>query len=231
MRKRVPVLKDGKVLRDENGKVLEFDAVNQEELDRKIDAPQVAKVGEVLTVEEVDTDGKPKKWKTQTVETEPPDWNENDPTKPGYVKNRTHYDSRLENVELFNVTVENTSLPFIKVADVGIDVTKIVRIKMNVQVSVPDEGVRTIEVDSDEGEITQNDVDGDGSQIVTIIEKTTGDRTERHLYCWAICVGYRRNYQRYFCGLRYSWGIVYTQPKIYKGYVLYRDWIWACGWI
>lgn len=181
MRKRVPVLKDGKVLRDENGKVLEFDAVNQEELDRKIDAPQVAKVGEVLTVEEVDTEGKPKKWKTQTVETEPPDWNENDPTKPGYVKNRTHYDSRLENVELFNVTVENTSLPFIKVADVGIDVTKIVRIKMNVQVSVPDEGVRTIEVDSDEGEITQNDVDGDGSQIVTIIEKTTGDRTEQHI--------------------------------------------------
>ena len=64
MRKRVPVLKDGKVLRDENGNVLEFNAVNQEELDRKIDAPQTAQVGEVLTVEEVDDDGKPTKWKT-----------------------------------------------------------------------------------------------------------------------------------------------------------------------
>ena len=30
----------------------------------KIDAPQVAQVGEVLTVEEVDAEGKPKKWKT-----------------------------------------------------------------------------------------------------------------------------------------------------------------------
>lgn len=34
----------------------------------KIDAPQVAQVGEVLTVEEVDEDGKPVKWKTQTVD-------------------------------------------------------------------------------------------------------------------------------------------------------------------
>lgn len=170
MRKRVPVLKDGKVLRDENGKVLEFDAVNQEELDRKIDAPQVAKVGEVLTVEEVGAEGRPTKWKTQTVETEPPDWDENDPTKPGYIKNRTHYDSRHV-VELFNTTVENTSLPFIKVADVDIDVTKIVRVKMNVQGPDPDGAVRTIEFDSDGGEITQNDVDGDGSQIVTIIKK------------------------------------------------------------
>lgn len=31
---------------------------------KKIDAPQVAEVGEVLTVEEVDAEGKPKKWKT-----------------------------------------------------------------------------------------------------------------------------------------------------------------------
>ena len=36
----------------------------QELDDRKIDAPQVAQVGEVLTVEAVDADGKPKKWKT-----------------------------------------------------------------------------------------------------------------------------------------------------------------------
>lgn len=36
----------------------------QELDDKKIDAPQVAQVGEVLTVEEVDEDGKPTKWKT-----------------------------------------------------------------------------------------------------------------------------------------------------------------------
>lgn len=40
----------------------------QELNDKKIDAPQVAQAGEVLTVEEVDEDGKPVKWKTQTVE-------------------------------------------------------------------------------------------------------------------------------------------------------------------
>lgn len=40
----------------------------QADLDKKIDAPQVAQVGEVLTVEEVDEDGKPIKWKTQTVD-------------------------------------------------------------------------------------------------------------------------------------------------------------------
>lgn len=34
----------------------------------KIDAPQTAQVGEVLTVEEVDADGKPKKWKTQAMD-------------------------------------------------------------------------------------------------------------------------------------------------------------------
>ena len=34
----------------------------------KIDVPQVVKVGEVLTVEEVDADGKPVKWKTQEMD-------------------------------------------------------------------------------------------------------------------------------------------------------------------
>ena len=77
---------------DENGDVTQTEGFDVGvELEKKIDAPQVAQVGEVLTVEEIGEDGKPKKWKTQAVQTEPPDWNENDPTKPGYVKNRTHY--------------------------------------------------------------------------------------------------------------------------------------------
>lgn len=166
---------------DENGDVTRTEGFDVGvELEKKINAPQVAQVGEVLIVEEVDAEGKPKKWKTQTVETEPPDWNENDPTKPGYVKNRTHYDSRHA-VELFNTTVENTSLPFIKVADADIDVTKIDRVKMNVQFPASDGSVRTIEFDSDGGEITQDDVNGDGSQIDTIIKKTTGNVTERYI--------------------------------------------------
>ena len=117
MRKRVPVLKDGKVLRDENGNVLEFWAVNQDELDNKIDKPQTAAVGEVLTVEEVDAEGKPKKWKTQTVETEPPDWNENDPTKPGYIENRTHYKCSERFIGIVTFTVISDSEKILAVAD------------------------------------------------------------------------------------------------------------------
>lgn len=67
MRKRKPVLLNGEALMVD-GKVLEFDAVDQEELDGKIDAPQTAAVGEVLTVEEIGEDGKPKKWKTAAVD-------------------------------------------------------------------------------------------------------------------------------------------------------------------
>ena len=74
----------------------------------KIDAPQVAQVGEVLTVEEIGEDGKPKKWKTQTVETEPPDWNENDPTKPGYIENRTHY-FKVTKTEIGSILFKATS--------------------------------------------------------------------------------------------------------------------------
>ena len=64
---------------------------------KKIDAPQVAQVGEVLTVEEVDEDGKPKKWKTSpaAAKQKQADWNQNDETAADYVKNRPFY-SKLE---------------------------------------------------------------------------------------------------------------------------------------
>lgn len=74
-------------------------------LESKIDAPQVAQVGEVLTVEEVDADGNPKKWKTQKVEK---DWNENDPTKPGYIENRTHY-FKVTKTEIGSILFKATS--------------------------------------------------------------------------------------------------------------------------
>lgn len=56
----------------------------------KIDAPQTAQVGEVLTVEAVDADGKPTKWKTApaAAEQKQSDWTQNDPTATDYVKNR-----------------------------------------------------------------------------------------------------------------------------------------------
>ena len=133
----------------------------------KIDAPQTAAVGEVLTVEEVDTDGKPKKWKTQTVETEPPDWNENDPTKPGYIKNRTHYDSR-RTIELFNVTVENvTEDGFVKLADADIDISKITKLQLNNQYTGNDE-VNTFTFESDTVEI--RDIKGDGTRVLIIFK-------------------------------------------------------------
>lgn len=60
---------------------------------KKIDAPQVAQVGEVLAVEAVDAEGKPTKWKTApaAAEQKQADWNQNDETAADYVKNRTHY--------------------------------------------------------------------------------------------------------------------------------------------
>lgn len=65
---------------------------------KKIDAPQVAKVGEVLTVEEVDTDGKPKKWKTSpaAAKQKQADWNQNDDTAADYVKNRPFYSEKTK---------------------------------------------------------------------------------------------------------------------------------------
>ena len=120
MRKRKPVLLNGEALMAD-GKPLEFDAVNQEELDGKIDAPQVAQVGEVLTVEEVGEDGKPKKWKTQAVQTEPPDWNENDPTKPGYVKNRPFYKSDENPLGTLTFTATATNELAYKITEMGLD--------------------------------------------------------------------------------------------------------------
>lgn len=66
----------------------------------KIDAPQVAQVGEVLTVEAVDADGKPTKWKTApaAAEQKQADWNQNDETAADYVKNRPFYVVRTEEI-------------------------------------------------------------------------------------------------------------------------------------
>ncbi len=87
---------------------------------------------------------------------ENPDWAENDSAKPGYVKNRTHYDSR-RTIELFNVTVENISEDgYVKLADADIDISKITRLQVNTQYSVNDE-INTFTFDSDGGNVKIED--------------------------------------------------------------------------
>lgn len=165
---------------DENGDVTRTEGFDVGvELEKKINAPQVAQVGEVLTVEEVDADGKPKKWKTQTVETKAPDWNENDPTKPGYIENRTHYDSR-RTAELFNVTVENvTENRLVKLADADIDISKINRIQASFQYYWLGDEIKTDTFDSDGSNITIEDVSAgaDESAISICFEKVCDDGT------------------------------------------------------
>ena len=62
-------------------------------LKEKIDSPQKAEIGEVLTVEEVDENGKPTKWKTApaAAEQKQADWRQNDETAADFVKNRPCY--------------------------------------------------------------------------------------------------------------------------------------------
>lgn len=62
-------------------------------LKEKIDSPQKAEIGEVLTVEEVDENGKPTKWKTApaAAEQKQADWGQNNETAVDFVKNRPCY--------------------------------------------------------------------------------------------------------------------------------------------
>lgn len=79
---------------------------------KKIDAPHVAQVGEVLTVEEVDADGKPKKWKTSpaAAKQKQADWNQNDETAADYVKNRPFYTDIIE--KTFESSADNNYIEF-----------------------------------------------------------------------------------------------------------------------
>lgn len=79
---------------------------------KKIDAPQVAEVGEVLTVEEVDAEGKPKKWKTTPAAAEQvqADWNQNDEAAADYVRNRPFYTEIIE--KTFESNADNKYINF-----------------------------------------------------------------------------------------------------------------------
>lgn len=82
--------------------------VNVQALAKKIDAPSGCKCGEFLAVEEVDEKGVVKKVKAAEVQTDPPDWNENDPEKPGYIENRTHY-FKVTKTEIGSILFKATS--------------------------------------------------------------------------------------------------------------------------
>lgn len=79
---------------------------------KKIDAPQTAQVGEVLTVEEVDAEGKPKKWKTTPAAAEQvqADWNQNDEAAADYVRNRPFYTEIIE--KTFESNADNKYINF-----------------------------------------------------------------------------------------------------------------------
>lgn len=84
-------------------------------LAEKIDAPQVAQVGEALTVEEVDAEGKPKKWKTAPAAAEQvqSDWAQNDETAADYVKNRPGgYMDKTESIIMDGLLDSNKRLDF-----------------------------------------------------------------------------------------------------------------------
>lgn len=101
-------------------------------LKEKIDTPQKAEVGEVLTVEEVDENGKPTKWKTAPAAAEQvqSDLGQNDETAADFVRNRTHYDSRVINT--IEKTFENiTETKIVKLADANIDINRIVSYSMS----------------------------------------------------------------------------------------------------
>lgn len=108
----------------------EANDVTAQSLARKIDAPDTCERGEFLAVEEVNEDGVVTKVKGAKVQTDPPDLSENDPTKPGYVKNRTHYDSRV--IKTIEKTFENiTETKIVKLADANIDINRIVSYSMS----------------------------------------------------------------------------------------------------
>lgn len=90
--------------------------------DGAIQAPAVAEVGQTIRVSRVNNDGKPIEWEAVDFPEgggTQPDWNQNDPTKADYVKNRPFWaDDPVETV-LFDgtiVTVDgwtNDDLPFV----------------------------------------------------------------------------------------------------------------------
>ena len=96
-------------------------------LKEKIDSPQKAEIGEVLTVEEVDENGKPTKWKTApaAAEQKQADWGQNDEGAADFVRNRTHYDSRV--IKTIEKTFENIAKDkMVKLAEADIDINRII---------------------------------------------------------------------------------------------------------
>lgn len=82
----------------------------KDELDKKIDNPQAAAIGEVLTVEEVDDCGIPTKWKTTPVADEQvqADIEELDTTSPAFIKNNPFKPAKTWEETLRKSTYKNS---------------------------------------------------------------------------------------------------------------------------
>lgn len=68
-----------------------FEKIGSTQIDDFIQNPSAAEVGQTIVVKEVNKEGKPIAWEMADLpEQVQPDWNQNDPNQPDYVKNRTH---------------------------------------------------------------------------------------------------------------------------------------------
>lgn len=78
----------------------------KEKLEQKIDSPSIAKVGQLLEVEDVDANGKPIKWKAVDAPNNQiqADWNQNDSSQLDYVKNRPFYSELTNKLKLLSLS-------------------------------------------------------------------------------------------------------------------------------
>lgn len=83
-----------------------FEKIGSTQIDDFIQNPSAAEVGQTIVVKEVNKEGKPIAWEMADLpEQVQPDWNQNDPNQPDYVKNRIAYDSRSDEYDGETITI------------------------------------------------------------------------------------------------------------------------------
>lgn len=83
-----------------------FEKIGSTQIDDFIQNPSAAEVGQTIVVKEVNKEGKPIAWEMADLpEQVQPDWNQNDPNQPDYVKNRIAYDSRSDEYDGETITL------------------------------------------------------------------------------------------------------------------------------
>ena len=116
-----------------------------------------AEVGEVLTVEEVDSEGKPTKWKTEkpTAEQKQADWEQTDTTDASYIKNKPTIPDVSGKIDIAQGV--DKSGEYLAVGTDG-NVTTVDAPDVSVGVSYND-GTGELVISGDGGEITTADID------------------------------------------------------------------------